>query len=399
MSDSGSTTRSRWRRVAPTAAAVVVLGAGISGYGYDQDWWQDPSGQAAGLSCGTFEFPTCDADDAQLDPAFLDSVDLPAKQGGFGGGDCTITHTPVVFVHGNADRSVGWDSDITGPVGEAPAPTDSVYDEFIDAGYNGCELFGITYLSKRQQSAPQNNYHQPAEYREILAFIDDVKEFTGSDQVDIVAHSLGVSTTLAALTWHDETKPNEASAWADVRRFVNIAGGVRGLTACQQVGPANPLASTCGSQNMLDPYTFGFYPDSAGLGRNEWTADSGNRALAAMPAHHKGTRFYTIHAGSHDQVHCGMGADQSVCGSGALFNGAANVTAQLDVGAGANPADADLDLTDGSPFTAAGGDLDGVGHFKARNNSGAIVVRMLTTDCTDLECAAGYRFGPVSAGG
>ena len=30
-----------------------------------------------------------------------------------------------------------------------------------------------------------------------------------------------------------------------VRRFVNIAGGVRGLEACELTGPANPLAPPC----------------------------------------------------------------------------------------------------------------------------------------------------------
>ena len=59
-----------------------------------------------------------------------------------------MTRTPVVFIHGNADRSVNWDSAITGPVGTSPAPKDSVYDEFRSDGYNGCELFGITFLTR-----------------------------------------------------------------------------------------------------------------------------------------------------------------------------------------------------------------------------------------------------------
>ena len=232
-------------------------------------------------------------------------------------------------MHGNADRSVSWDSDITGPVGDSPAPARSVYDEFRSAGYNGCELFGITFLTPQEQRDPQLNYHQPAKYRLILDFIAQVKAFTGAPRVDVVAHSLGVSMTLAALTWHDETGTG-AAGWGDVRRFVNIAGGLHGLSACRRVGFANPLVSTCGSQNLLDPYVFGFHQDG-----NAWTAAEGQRSLRTVPARYPDVDFYTIHAGAHDQVHCGPGADAvTECRQGALFADAPNVQAQLDVGAG-----------------------------------------------------------------
>ena len=29
--------------------------------------------------------------------------------GGFGGGSCTATHTPIVFLHGNGDEAKNWD--------------------------------------------------------------------------------------------------------------------------------------------------------------------------------------------------------------------------------------------------------------------------------------------------
>jgi hypothetical protein len=71
------------------------------------------------------------------------------------------------------------------------------------------------------------------------------------------------------------------------------------------------------------------------------------------------------------------------CAAGPLFVEARNVMAQLDIGAGAT--------TRKSPH---GGDSGGVGHFKARNDAGAIIHTMLTTECRGLNCKGRYA-GPV----
>ena len=42
-----------------------------------------------------------------------------------------------------------------------------------------------------------------------------------------------------------------------------------------------------------------------------------------------------------------------------------------------------------------GGDTDGVGHFKVRNNSGQILYTMLNTACEGLACKGSYAGGPV----
>ena len=395
MSRARGNPKSVLRIVIGLVVAVVLALLGINTDLLGPGAGSDPTGTAPvnaarGLQCGAFDFPRCAGSDEQFDAAFPAA---PSGQG-FGGGRCPVGRTPIVFVHGNADRSVNWDSDITGPVGDNPEPARSVYDEFRSAGYNGCELFGITFLSPQEQRDPQLNYHKPEKYRLVLDFIAQVKTFTGAPQVDVVAHSLGVSMTLAALTWQDETGAGAGGGWADVRRFVNIAGGLRGLSACRGVGFANPLVTTCGSQNLLDPYVFGFYQDG-----NPWTAADGEHSLRAMPARHPDVEFYTVHAGAHDQVHCRRAADLVAdCRHGALFTAGPNVKAQLDVGAGSTGQQVDPDMADGSLFTVRGGDVDGVGHFKARNNTGAIVVQMLTTDCTALACRGGYTGGPVTAG-
>ncbi len=74
--------------------------------------------------------------------------------GGFGGGGCTAIHTPIVFLHGNGDEAKNWDYPSSTGVA-------SVYDEFKAAGYNDCELFGLTWLSSSERGAPQLNYHSP----------------------------------------------------------------------------------------------------------------------------------------------------------------------------------------------------------------------------------------------
>ncbi|HEX3203672.1 MAG TPA: hypothetical protein VHQ67_02895 [Nitrospiraceae bacterium] len=345
------------------------------------------------LECGKFTFPQCSGPDYQYGAGFKPRLGF----GGFGGGSCVATKTPVVFIHGNGDRATNWDSPITGQVGNVPAPARSVYDEFKARGYNECELFGITYLSRNERGTPQSNYHGPDKYTIIMRFIEAVKSYTGKPQIDVVAHSLGVSMTIAALTYYD-SQDRGRNAWDSVRKFVNIAGGIRGLSSCLYVGYANALASTCGSENVLNRYIFGLYPDTGTFfGYNAWTGFDGPFSMRRAPIVHSKEGFYTIHAGEHDQIHCSTLRGIQDCGTGALFVKHANVKAQLNVGAGATARQLDFDFKDWSPFVLKGGDTDGVGHFKAKNNTGEIIYRMLNSDCTELECKGTYTGGPVVA--
>ncbi len=349
--------------------------------------------QARTLECGTFTFPKCGGPDYQYGGRFKPRLGF----GGFGGGTCVATHTPVVFIHGNGDRATTWDSPITGPVGNLPAPAKSMYDEFKARGYNECELFGITYLNKDERKAPQSNYHSPDKYKIIIGFIEAVKSYTGKPQIDVVAHSLGVSMTIAALTYHDSRDPVR-HGWDSIRKFVNIAGGIRGLSSCLYVGYANVLATTCGSENVWNRYIFGFYPDSATwFGYNAWTGPVGPFSMRRAPVVHPKVEFYSIHAGEHDQIHCSTLRGIPDCSKGALFVNNANVKAQLNVGAGATPQQLDFNFKDWSPFVQMGGDADGVGHFKSKNNAGEIIYHMLNSDCTDLDCKGTYTGGPVIA--
>ena len=345
------------------------------------------------LECGTFNFPHCSGPDYQYDRNFKPKVGF----GGFGGASCKANRTPVVFIHGNADRATNWDSAITGAVGDFAKPKNSVYDEFKARGYKDCELFGITYLTKAERDAPQSNYHNPEKYKIIVGFIEAVKSYTGRPQVDVVAHSLGVSMTIAALAYYD-SKSSGHEARDSVRKFVNIAGGIRGLSSCLYTTHFNPLATTCGSENVLNRYVFGFYPDTGTwFGYNAWTGPDGPFSMRRAPMIHPNMNFYTIHAGAHDQIHCGTSRGITDCSKGALFLKSPNVKAQLNLGAGSTAERLNFNFKDWNPFVLKGGDVDGVGHFKAKNNTGEIIYQMLNSDCTDLACKGSYAGGPVVA--
>lgn len=293
-----------------------------------------------------------------------------APWGGFGGGSCTASRTPVVFLHGNGDTAQNWDY---------PPSTggDSVYEAFRAAGYNDCELFGLNYLSPSERSLPQLNYHDPETADRVRDFILDVLAYTGRSQVDVVAHSLGVTVAIHGIDY--------GNLWSKVRRFVGISGGLRGLASCYYVGYANPAATTCGSQNVFNSNIFGFYPHSW----YSWNPNMGNGGYRDKPGG-KATRFYTLHAGYRDQVACSTASYYSGCYTTALFDSSSSVKAQLDVGAGSTAAQIDFDFSDWSPYNLGGGDSDGVGHFRAKNNTGVIQVNMLTTGCTGTACCAGY---------
>jgi len=267
-----------------------------------------------------------------------------APYGGFGGGNCVATRTPVIFVHGNTVNATF----IARP-STSGAPT--VYDTLKAAGYNDCELFGITYLSANDQANEPLNYHTATKAARIRDFINAVKAYTGKPRVDILAHSMGVTVALHGITF--------GNLWGSIGAFVNVAGGLKGLSTCLAVGFANPLFPTCGSQNVFDANTFGFWPDGAAGAANPRTGTSVSVGFRREPERRSAVRFFTISGGSSDAI---VGGDQC------KFNSAAPLKAQLDVA---------------------------VDHLSSFTNTGAIMTTMLTSSCTGTACCAGYA-GPCS---
>lgn len=294
-----------------------------------------------------------------------------APYGGFGGGSCVASRTPVVFVPGNGDPAKNWDYP---PSTGVP----SVYETFRNAGYNDCELFSINYLSESERSTGVTAYHTSDRAEIIADFIQDVKAYTGKSQVDVVSHSLGVTMALEGL--------RQFNLWSSARRFISIAAGMRGLASCYYAGYANPAVPVCGSANWFDPDVFGFYP-------SQWYAPNPRMANGGFrddPSRATNTRFYALSAGYNDQVACTTSTYYTGCYNTNFFDSRTNVKAQLFVGEGSTAGQYDFDWSDWSPFALGAGDTDGVGHFRAKNNTGAIEVRMLSTTCTGTGCCSGY---------
>jgi hypothetical protein len=262
-----------------------------------------------------------------------------APDGGFGGGNCVATRTPVIFVHGNTVNATFIAKPSTN---DAP----SVYDTLKAAGYNDCELFGITYLSPTEQATEPLNFHTSTKAARIRDFIQAVKAYTGKSKVNILAHSLGVTVALHGITF--------GNLWGSIDTFINVAGGLKGLSSCLSVGFANPAFPTCGSQNIFDSNIFGFWPDGAAGASNPRTGTSATVGFRREPERRTNVRFFTISGGTADAI---VGGDQC------KFNASAALKAQLNVG---------------------------VDHLSTFTNTGAIMNTMLNSSCTSTGCCAGY---------
>jgi pimeloyl-ACP methyl ester carboxylesterase len=191
--------------------------------------------------------------------------------GGFGGiaADAPLHHTPVIFVHGNQADAQNWLS---------------VMLQFQnDAGYTMQEMYALSYNGlgnyyagtpvatpptqddaayvDQNPNALANGGHGAADddnVADLCRFIRAVQSYTGSRQVDIVAHSLGV--TLARRTM--QLYPALAK---DVVAFVGIAGANHGTTVCRglqssyygcnEIAPGTPwLDNLNGPRGSLETY-------------------------------------------------------------------------------------------------------------------------------------------------
>jgi pimeloyl-ACP methyl ester carboxylesterase len=141
---------------------------------------------------------------------------------GFGAAGA-VARTPVIFLHGNNDT---------------PYPTacsrfgrmQAFAQYFADNGYNPGELWALGYegdqcdlpadQTRRSSIAHTNQANVP----DLRRFVRAVLAYTGARQVDVVAHSLGVTL---AREWMRQDE-----AWKTVRRFVAIDGPNQGIINC-----------------------------------------------------------------------------------------------------------------------------------------------------------------------
>ena len=199
------------------------------------DWTTEPS---SGRNAPSHPGPIYFAPDF---PLFLDDAwgAAAGAVGGFGGirFRAPLHHTPVVFVHGNQADAQNW--------------LDTMQQFSAAAGYTMQEMYALSYNAlgnffagapaQMQPSALDQAYlnqntdalanggHGAADEDEVpdlCRFIEAVQWYTGSAQVDIVAHSLGVTITRRLMQLYP-------SLARDVVGFAGIAGANHGTTVCR----------------------------------------------------------------------------------------------------------------------------------------------------------------------
>ena len=136
---------------------------------------------------------------------------------GFGAAG-VVKRTPVIFLHGNNDTPY---ATACNPYGRVQA----MAQFFADNGYAASELWGLGYQGDQcdllgDQTLRSSQAHtDAANVPDLRNFVNAVLRYTGAKEVDIVAHSLGVTLTRE---WVRQDKAQRL-----VRRFVAIDCGTR----------------------------------------------------------------------------------------------------------------------------------------------------------------------------
>ncbi|MFA5939211.1 MAG: chitobiase/beta-hexosaminidase C-terminal domain-containing protein [Sinimarinibacterium sp.] len=127
---------------------------------------------------------------------------------GFGGTGETLQHTPVIFIHGNTVSARFW----------LPAR-----EYFLDAGYQPNELWALGYGWDNVRYFDSNDLSVESIERIVDSVTGYLSKTSGREvrQVDIVAHSLGVTLVRQ---WMKQT-----NSWHRVRNFVAACGANDGV--------------------------------------------------------------------------------------------------------------------------------------------------------------------------
>ena len=145
------------------------------------------------------------------------------------GANGPVTRTPVLFLHGNNDTP------FPTPCNPAYGHIQRLAQYFADNGYSPSELWGLGYQGDRcdvnadQTRRARMAHTNAANVPDLRRFVRAVLAYTGSKEVDIVGHSLGVTI---AREWMRQDE-----AYRTVRRLVAIDGPNHGIINCSP----NPL--------------------------------------------------------------------------------------------------------------------------------------------------------------
>lgn len=109
-----------------------------------------------------------------------------------------VSKTPIVFVHGNSDSHLGWNEHI---------------NYLLEREYTGDELWAV--------NIPNNKLTHRAFATRIEEFVENVLTYTGTDNLCVVSHSMGVTSSRYWL--------KEYQRYNNVDVFVGIAGANHGI--------------------------------------------------------------------------------------------------------------------------------------------------------------------------
>ena len=199
----------------------------------------------------------------------------------------------VLFIHGNTEDSSYW------------TDTENSLSHDVEKVVDESNVFYANYLTEEEINNPVGNYHRPLLYERIKKTIDKMH----GDKITIVAHSFGVTLTLATLEYY--------KLWGRVKKIVAFAGALRGLESCKLYGPYNTFVPTCYGQSKNDPYVFGFYPGTAR--NNSWMGPL-QYAFRNMPRRYPSVDFHSVSIGVDDVILCRDFVSSHNCYKTALFN-------------------------------------------------------------------------------
>lgn len=198
--------------------------------------------------------------------------------GGFGGlmsnEDC-LQRIPVLFVHGNSDRAMGgdyggWSQALTG---------------YVRNGYRSAELYATTYANPETMTA-EEYAHDQATIMQVRRMMEAVLEYTGSENIHVVSHSMGVTVARRAILGGAEMDSDGSiydigpALTESVETFIGIAGANLGLASCYF-----STADVCGTELGLYPGTWSF---------GELTDQSALIETLNETEHYEGRKVYSI---------------------------------------------------------------------------------------------------------
>ncbi|KAK6753926.1 hypothetical protein RB195_013113 [Necator americanus] len=176
-------------------------------------------------------------------------------QGSYGGkteNSSTISHVPVIFIHGNSDAALYMSKTASGW-------TNSI-QYFLDKGFTQAELYATSWGDTNTMNAAKRT-HNCNDLSRLRSFVQAVLAYTGAPKVSLITHSMGVTLGRKLIKGGQVLEEdgycnlgNPITSNIDV--LLGLAGGNFGLCSCEGAGVLEP---TCNKQN-------GFWPgDTCGL--------------------------------------------------------------------------------------------------------------------------------------